>query len=102
MTTTTSASIATGLILALDLGKFKTVACTYDPITAQARFATLTTSRAELVRLVEQYRPAVVVIEAGTLADWVQDLCAARGLPCQVANTASETWKFKHTKRKTD
>ena len=23
-------------------------------------------------------------------------------MPCQVANTASEAWKFKHSKRKTD
>ena len=49
-----------------------------------------------------QHRPAVVVIEACLLAGWVHDLCAERGLPCQVANTASEAWKFKHAKRKTD
>jgi len=32
----------------------------------------------------------------------VQDLCAELGLACRVANTASEAWKFKHLKRKTD
>src|SRR5262245_9498019 len=89
-------------ILALDLGKFKSVACAYDPATAQAHFETLTTGRAELVRFFERHRPAVVVIEACTLAGWVHDLCAERGLACKVANTASEAWKFKHTKRKTD
>jgi transposase len=36
------------------------------------------------------------------LAGWVSDLSRARGIPCQVANTASEAWKFKHAKRKTD
>src|SRR5262245_54293234 len=89
-------------ILALDLGKFKSVACAYDPATAQAHFETLTTGRAELVRLFDRHRPAVVVIEACTLAGWVHDLCAERGVACKVANTASEAWKFKHTKRKTD
>jgi transposase len=89
-------------ILALDLGKYKSVACAYDPAAAQARFDTLTTGRRELLRLLEQHRPAVVVIEACALAGWVHDLCAELGLPCRVANTASEAWKFKHTKRKTD
>jgi transposase len=36
------------------------------------------------------------------LAGWIHDLCAELGLPCQVANTASEAWKFKQLKRKTD
>jgi transposase len=45
---------------------------------------------------------AVVVVETCTLAGWVHDLCAALQLPCKVANTASEAWKFKHAKRKTD
>jgi transposase len=89
-------------ILALDLGKFKTVACAYDRATAQARFDTVTTCRQELLRLLEQHRPAVVVFEACTLAGWVYDLCTQRGVACKVANTASEAWKFKHTKRKTD
>jgi transposase len=36
------------------------------------------------------------------LAGWVHDLCAELGVRCLVANTASEAWKFKHLKRKTD
>jgi transposase len=93
---------APGLILALDLGKYKTVACAYDRPTAQATFGTLTTSRDDLRQLFARRRPAVVVIEACALAGWVHDLCAELGLPCRVANTASEAWKFKHAKRTTD
>jgi len=100
MNTTTASATVT--ILALDLGKFKSVACAYDRATAQAHFDTLTTCRAELLRLFERHHPAVVVIEACTLAGWVHDLCAEHGVPCKVANTASEAWKFQHTKRKTD
>jgi transposase len=88
-------------MLARDLGEFKSVACAYDRATAQAHCDTLTTCRAELLRLFERHRPAVVVIAACTLAGWVYDLCAERGLPCKGANTASEAWKCKHTKRKT-
>jgi transposase len=52
--------------------------------------------------LIGKHRPAVIVIEACRLAGWVHDLCGALGVPCLVANTASEAWKFKHLKRKTD
>src|SRR5262245_34220265 len=91
-----------GLILALDLGKYKTVACLYDRASAQASFETLTTGRPELLRLLQRHRPTLVVIEACALAGWAHDLCAERGHRCEVANTASEAWKFKHAKRKTD
>lgn len=44
----------------------------------------------------------MILIEACLLAGWVRDLCAELGVPCLVANTSSEAWKFKHLKRKTD
>src|SRR6516162_8432748 len=100
--TTATTTATTCAILALDLGKYKSVACAYDPDDGEARFQTLTTVRAELARLIDRERPAVVVIEACTLAGWVHDLCVERGVVCKVANTASEAWKFKHAKRKTD
>ena len=89
-------------ILAIDLGKYKCVACTYDRATTAAEFRTITTSRAEVERLIRAARPAVVVIEACSLAGWVHDLCAELGVRCKVANTSSEAWRFKHAKRKTD
>jgi transposase len=89
-------------ILAIDLGKYKCVSCAYDRTTAAAEFRTVTTSRAEVERLIRDSRPAVVVIEACTLAGWVSDLCAELGVPCKVANTAAEAWRYKHAKRKTD
>ena len=89
-------------ILAIDLGKYKSVACAYDPATAEAEFRTLDTSRTELARLIARARPAVVVIEACTLSGWVHDLCGELGVPCRVANTAAEAWKYRHTRRKTD
>src|SRR6516225_10133645 len=57
--TTTAKTTAADTILAIDLGKYKSVA-------------------------------------------WVHALCAELGIRCLVANTASEAWKFKHLKRKTD
>jgi transposase len=92
----------TAPILAIDLGKYKSVACTCEANNPDLRFDTFTTSRFELSRLLQRTRPAVVLIEACALAGWVYDLCREQGIDCQVANTAAEAWKFKHTKRKTD
>ena len=90
------------IILAIDLGKYKSVDCVLDQSTGEFRFATFDTSRAELQKLITKERPSVVIIEACLLAGWVHDLCGELGVRCLVANTASEAWKFKHLKRKTD
>jgi transposase len=89
-------------ILAIDLGKYKCVACAYRPATATADYRAIPTSRAEVQRLIHTARPAAVVIEACSLAGWVHDLCGELGIPCKVANTGAEAWKYKHVKRKTD
>jgi transposase len=89
-------------ILAIDLGKYKSVACAHDPTTGEICFTTFETTRTELHKLIGRQRPAVIIIEACLLAGWVHDLCGQLGVRCLVANTASEAWKFKHLKRKTD
>ena len=99
--TTTLTTAAVRPILALDLGKYKSVACLYHAADAHV-FHTFATHRDAIVRLLDRHQPAVVLLEACLLAGWVHDLCAERGVPCPVANTSSEAWKFKHLKRKTD
>src|SRR4051812_45235650 len=89
-------------ILAIDLGKYKSVASDYRAATGEIAFTTLDTSRGELHLLLGKRRPGVVVIEACALWGWMHALGSELGLPCRVANTASEAWKFKHAKRKTD
>jgi transposase len=101
-TANTNRMTTAGTILALDLGKYKSVACLYQRTTAECSFQTLDTSYASLRCLFERLHPSLVVFEACALAGWVHDLCTELGLPCKVANTASEAWKYKHTKRKTD
>jgi len=100
MTTLTTSAV--GPILGIDLGKYKSVGCTHGGAGGEIAFTTFETTRAELQRLIGRDRPAVVIIEACLLAGWVHDLCGEVGVPCVVANTASEAWKFKHLKRKTD
>jgi transposase len=99
--TTTAVTTAAGPILAIDLGKYKCVAC-LDRTAADHTFQSFDTSRAEVERLIRRTRPAVVVIEACSLSGWVHDRCFELGVPCRVANTGAEAWKYRHAKRKTD
>lgn len=99
--TTTAKTTAADTILAIDLGKYKSVVCLYRS-PDDTRFMTFPTSRAELTRLIERHRPDVILVEACLLCGWVRDLCAEVKVTCLVANTTSEAWKFKHLKRKTD
>ena len=99
---TNSNVASTTTILAIDLGKYKSVVCIHDQATGEYRMTTFETTRAELRKLVGKEQAAVVIIEACLLAGWVLDLCGELGVRCLVANTASEAWKFKHLKRKTD
>ncbi len=87
--TTIAKTTATATILAIDLGKYKSVACVCDQASGEVRFTTFETTRAELQRLIGKEQPAVVILEACLLAGWVQDLCTELGVRCLVANTAS-------------
>jgi len=93
-------------ILAMDLGKSKSVACVYEGAhagrEADPRFETIASTPAEVLKLLERERPGRVVIEIGPTAGWVCDLCRGRGVEVQVANTNAEAWHWKRVKRKSD
>ena len=89
-------------ILAIDLGKFKSVACRYVTETGKAEFLTVLTHVIEFEQLLRKERPDLVVIETCSIAGWVHDLCCHHGVKCDVANPSNEAWKFKNIKRKTD
>jgi transposase len=90
------------LILAMDLGKFKSVACLYTVETAGHSFRSLPTAPAAVHDLIVEVQPQRVVIEVGPAAGWVKDLCEALEVPIQVANPNHEAWRWKNVKRKTD
>lgn len=89
-------------ILALDLGKFKSVGCVYETTSLRHRFeATATTAKA-LHDLLVEHEPDRVVIEICSIAGWVSDLVRTLGIEIQVASTSHEAWRWKHIKRKND
>jgi transposase len=89
-------------ILAVDMGKYKSVACIFEPKTGKHRFQTLPTSPQAFHDLLVAVEPEVILIEIGPVAGWVVELAKALGLPIRVANTGAEPWRWKKVKRKTD
>ena len=89
-------------ILAIDLGKFKSVTCLLDSDMNQTEFWTMSTDRQYLLAVLKNYHPDLVVIESCGLAGWVHDICTEEGYEVLVCNPNQEAWKWKHIKRKTD
>lgn len=90
------------MIISIDLGKFKSVACTYQAATGGHTFTTLPTRPQEFHDLLVQQQPDRVVIEVGSQSGWVCDLCETLGIEVQVVNPNHEAWRWKNVKRKTD
>jgi transposase len=89
-------------ILALDLGKFKSVSCLLDTEVQTTEYWTLSTDRPYVTTVLQKYQPELVVIEACSIAAWVHDLCRELGFRLLVCNPNQEAWRWKNVKRKTD
>jgi transposase len=94
-------------ILALDLGKFNSVLCHYDPATAGHRFQSLATTPAAIHDLLASLAGGdaartLVVMETCDTAGWVHDIAVAQGCAVAIANPCNEAWRWTRVKRKTD
>lgn len=89
-------------ILALDLGKYKTVGCEYESESGAHRFRSSLSTPAALRKMVQEVNPERVVIEICSMAGWVCDLLWSMGLEVQVANTSDEAWRWRKVKQKDD
>lgn len=89
-------------ILAIDMGKYKSVYCRYDPASGRQEFGTVRTSPKDFHDLLVKHAADVVVIEIGPMAGWVADLCEALGVKLLVVNTSSDAWSWNKIKNKSD
>jgi transposase len=100
-------STALHRILGLDLGKFNSVLCIYDPATQEHQFASVQTTPQTIRDLLKRHQsddPAqtLLTIETCDVAGWVYDIAIALGMQVLVANPAHEAWRWTRVKRKTD
>jgi transposase len=89
-------------ILALDLGKFKSVACDYETGTGRHNFVTIPTNAKALHDLIVDREPDRMVIEICSIAGWVGDLVRTLELELEVASTNDERWHWRKVKSKND
>src|SRR5260370_33197540 len=89
-------------ILALDLGKYKTVACEYEAETGRHRFATVLTTPKALHDLLVHREPHGVEIEICSIAGWISDMVRSLGIESPVPNTAEELLEERKDTHKTD
>jgi transposase len=90
-------------ILALDLGKYKTVGCDYERESGAHRFKSCFTTPATLERMVQEVKPDRVVFEVCNIAGWVSDSLRRLGVAeVQVANTYGEPWRWRKVSKKND
>src|SRR5947207_15507754 len=101
-TTAPANESSTMTILALDLGKFKSVACRFDPARGRHAFETIATTPPAVHDLLIDAAPSLLVIEACSVCGWISDLAGSLAIEVRVANTHGEAWKWKKVKRKTD
>src|SRR6476646_9837800 len=89
-------------ILALDLGKFKTVGCEYEGETGAHRFRASITTPVALEQLVKEVKPDRVVIEVCNIAGWLCDRLRGLGVEVQVANSSDDAWRWRKVRKKND
>ena len=94
-------------ILALDLGKFNSVLCVYNPATHAHHFESVQTTPQKIHDLLVAHATpdtaqTLLVIETCDVAGWVHDVAAVLGMGVAVANPAHEAWRWTRVKRKTD
>lgn len=90
-----------GTILAIDLGKAKSLFCWYQEESSYELKTVASTPQAFHDALAEQ-KVDRVVIEVCDMAGWVMDLCRTLGLGIQIANVNTQGWRWKNVKSKTD
>jgi len=94
--------LQTMLILALDLGKFKTMCCFFDTKTRKPEFQVAATERDYLAKVFKSRKVDLVVMEACGPSGWINDLAVSQGLNTLVCSTNEDAWKWSNVKRKTD
>lgn len=89
-------------ILAMDLGKSKTVFCEYNSNNGEYEFGKVKTTPQQIHDLIVEHSPDRVVFEVCTISGWVFDIAKTLKIEVEVANPNHDAWRWKNVKRKND
>lgn len=89
-------------IVAMDMGKSKTVVCYFESIMNSYKYETIATRPHLVHEIITGREVDRVVLEIGPAAGWVCDICNALKIEVKVANTNHEAWRWKNVKKKGD
>ena len=89
-------------IVALDMGKSKSIYCEYETTTGGHRFGKVATEPQAIRAYLSGQNGCRIVLEIGPWAGWVYDIICLLGLEVQIANPSHEAWRWKSVKTKTD
>lgn len=90
------------VILAIDLGKAKSLFCWYQTADQTHKLKTVPSTPQAFHDALLERKVDRVVIEVCDMAGWVKDLCETLGIPIQIANVNTEGWRWRNVKNKTD
>lgn len=89
-------------IVAMDMGKSKTVVCYFESVTGGHRYLTVPTRPQSIHDAIIAEKADRVVFEIGSSAGWVCDICSLLKIEAAVANTNHDAWRWKNVKKKGD
>ena len=83
-------------ILAIDLGKYKSVFCELDRGSLKTQYRTVRTHPEVFHDIFVELdvKQSIVLFEVGNQAGWVSDMLRVMGLDFKVANTNDPAWKW--------
>lgn len=89
-------------ILALDIGKSKTVGCRFETSDGTHTFCEAKTLPAQIRELIAKERPERVVFEVGTEAGWIADICRELKVKYQSVNPSALVRSMHRRRAKSD
>ena len=90
-------------ILAIDLGKSKSVFCKMDTTVLKPRFSTLKTSPQKFHDVFAELdqQNSIVLFEVGAQSGWLSDMLRLLGIDFKTANVNHPSWKWSKNRKKT-
>ena len=91
-------------ILAIDLGKSKSVFCKMDTTELKPRFSTLKTSPQKFHDVFAELdqQNSIVLFEVGAQSGWLSDMLRLLGIDFKTANVNHPSWKWSNNPNKSD